>query len=83
MYNVKTQLQESFPSLTKGRRGCVAAVLGNYLLAMGGEELEHRKKGKVWTTALSSVERFCFERYSWVETRTMNERRYLATAVVY
>ncbi len=83
MYNVKTQLRDSFPGLNKGRRGCVAAVLGNYIMVMGGEELEHGKKGKVWRRVLASVERFCFERYSWTEVRSMNEFRYLATAVVY
>ena len=83
MYNVKTQIQDSFPGLTTGRRGCVAAVLGKYLMAIGGEKLEHGKKGRVSKTALASVERFCFERYTWTEIRSMNEFRYLATAVVY
>ncbi len=75
MYNIKTQLSDGLPDMNYFRRGCVAVVLGNSILAIGGAT--HGLK------SLSTVECFDFNRFSWQELSSMNEARYLATGLAF
>ena len=75
MYNIKTQLSDKLPDLNFSRRGCVAAVLGNQIVVIGGA-CEGLK-------CLNSVEYFDFKRFSWQELTPMKAGRYLATGVAF
>ena len=74
MYNIKTQKSHELPNMKYKRKGCVAAVVRDTVIVMGGKD----EKGKV----LKSVEGFRFDRYSWEELPPMHEARCHATAVV-
>ena len=69
IYNIKTQKSSMLPDMKYKRRGCVAAVVRDTVIVMGGDSLK-------------SVECFNFDRYSWEELPEMHEERWLATAVV-
>ena len=73
MYNIKTQKSHELPNMKHKRQGCVAAVVGDTVIVMGG-----RDGGNY----LMSVEGFRFDRYSWEELPPMHEARCWATAVV-
>ncbi|CAB4035469.1 actin-binding IPP [Paramuricea clavata] len=74
LYNIKTQKSHMLPDMESKRRGCVAAVVRDTVIVMGGRN----KRGK----CLMSVECFRFDRYSWQELPEMHTAKYLATAVV-
>ena len=74
LYNIKTQKSRMLPDMKYKRRGCVAAVVRDTVIVMGGRD-ERRKYVK-------SVECFQFDRYSWKELPEMREGRYMATTVV-
>jgi hypothetical protein len=62
------------PDMKYKRKGCVAAVVRETVIVMGGRD----ERGKY----LKSVECFQFDRYSWQELPEMREDRCWATAVV-
>jgi hypothetical protein len=63
------------PDMKYKRKGCVAAVVRDTVIVMGG--MDERRK------YLKSVECFRFDRYnSWQELPEMQEARCWATAVV-
>ena len=74
MYNIKTQKSHELPNMKYKRRGCVAAVVRDTVIVMGGRD----ERGNF----LKSVEGFRFDRYSWEELPPMHEERCWATAVV-
>ena len=73
MYNIKTQKSRMLPDMKYKRSGCVAAVVRDTVIVMGGQD---------GITCLKSVEGFTFDSYSWEELPEMHESRYRATAVV-
>ena len=68
MYNIKTQTSHELPNMKYKRQGCVAAVVRDTVIVMGGQ-------GK-------TVEGFRFDRNSWEELPPMHDARKWATAVV-
>ena len=74
IYNIKTQKSSMLPDMKYKRRGCVAAVVRDTVIVMGGQDERGNR--------LKSVECFNFDRYSWEELPEMHEERHLATAVV-
>jgi hypothetical protein len=74
LYNIKTQKSHMLPDMKYKRRGCVAAVVRDTVIVMGGKN--EREK------CLKSVECFRFDRYSWQELPEMHTARGFATAVV-
>ena len=74
IYNIKTQECHMLPDMKYKRAGCVAAVVKDTVIVMGGQD----ERGNY----LKSVECFRFDRYSWKELPEMHEARCLATAVV-
>ena len=74
MYNIKTQKSHELPNMKYKRFGCVAAVVRDTVIVMGGvdERLDR----------LRTVEGFRFDRNSWEELPPMHEARCYATAVV-
>ena len=70
MYNIKTQKSHYLPNMKYKRKGCVAAVVRDTVIVMGGQ-------GKTGNT----VEGFRFDRNSWEELSPMHHKRCLATAV--
>jgi hypothetical protein len=74
MYNIKTQKSHMLPDMKYKRQGCVAAVVRDTVIVMGGKD----ERG----TFLKSVEGFRFDTYSWQELPELHEERYCATAVV-
>ena len=74
MYNIKTQKSHELPNMTYKREGCVAGVVRDTLIVMGGKDEGYN--------VLKSVEDFRFDRYSWEELPPMHEARCWATAVV-
>ena len=75
MYNIKTQKSHELPNMKYKRRGCVAAVVRDTVIVMGGRD-ERRN-------VLKTVEGFRFDRNTWEELPSMHEARCMATAVVY
>ena len=75
MYNIKTQKSHELPNMKYRREGCVAAVVRDTVIVMGGED----ERGKY----LKSVESFRFDRNTWEELPSMHEARCMATAAVY
>ena len=71
MYNIKTQESHYLPDMKYNRQGCVAAVVRDTVIVMGGQ----RNIG-------NTVEGFRFDRNSWEELPSMHETRLWATAVV-
>ena len=74
MYNVKTQKSHELPDMKYKRRGCVAAVVRDTVIVMGGKD--------AGGNYLKSVEGFRLDRNSWEELPPMHEGRIWATAVV-
>jgi hypothetical protein len=74
MYNIKTQKSRELPDMKYKREGCVAAVVKDTVIVMGGRD------GK--ENALKSVESFRFDRGTWEELPEMHDERCFATAVV-
>jgi hypothetical protein len=74
MYNIRTQESRELPDMKYKREGCVAAVVRDTVIVMGG-----RDGGR---NVLKSVESFRFDRYSWEELPEMHDARRFATAVV-
>jgi hypothetical protein len=62
------------PDMKYKRQGCVAAVVRDTVIVMGGKD-ERRDY-------LKSVESFRFDSYGWEELPEMHESRSKATAVV-
>ena len=73
MYNIKTQKSHELPNMKYKRKGCVAAVVRDTVIVMGGKD---KRKN-----FLKSVEGFRFDRNSWEELPPMHEARCWATAV--
>ena len=74
MYNIKTQKSRELPNMKYKRDGCVAAVVRDTVIVMGGKD----ERGNV----LKTVEGFRFERNTWEELPSMHEARAQATAAV-
>ena len=74
MYNIRTQKSHELPNMKYKRRGCVAAVVRDTVIVMGGKD-ERRN-------VLKTVEGFRFDRNSWEELPPMHKARFCATAVV-
>ena len=74
MYNIKTQKSFELPNMKYRRRACVAAVVRDTVIVMGG--MDER------SNFLKTVEGFRFVRNSWEELPPMHEARCWATAVV-
>ena len=74
IYNIKTQKSHMLPDMKYKRRGCVAVVVRDTVIVMGGEDEERN--------CLKSAESFRFDRFTWEELPEMQEARYEATAVV-
>ena len=75
MYNIKTEKSYMLPDMLKKRSGCVAAVVNDTIIVMGGYD-----EGGNY---LKSVESFRFDRFTWEELPEMKEERYMATAGVF
>ena len=71
MYNIKTQKSRELPNMKYKRDGCVAAVVRDTVIVMGGTD-----GGNV----LKTVESFRFDRNTWEELPPMHEARFNATA---
>ena len=74
MYNIKTQKSHMLPDMKYKREGCVAAVVRDTVIVIGGQD-ERRNY-------LKSVESLRFDRYTWEELAQMHETRGWATAAV-
>ena len=74
MYNIQSEKSYMLPEMLYKRAGCVAAVVRDTVIVMGGYD----EKGNY----LKSVESFRFDRFTWEELEEMHEERYEATAVV-
>jgi hypothetical protein len=74
LYNIKTQKSHMLPDMKFMRQGCVAAVVRDTVIVMGGKDLSGNP--------LKSVESFRFDRFTWEELPEMNEAKWGATAVV-
>ena len=75
MYNIKTQKSHELPNMKYKRLGCVAAVVRDTVIVMGGRD----ERGN----NLKTVEGFRFGRNTWEELPAMHEARTWATAAVY
>ena len=73
MYNIKTQKSHELPNMKYKREGCVAAVVRDTVIVMGGHD------GKNY---LNIVEGFRFDRYRWEQLPPMHEKRCHAASVV-
>ena len=74
MYSIKSQKSFMLPDMKYKRRGCVAAVVRDTLIVMGGRDDREN--------CLKSAESFRFDRVTWEELPEMQEARYGAAAVV-
>ena len=74
MYNIKSEKSYMLPEMLNKREGCVAAVVDDTILVMGGKD----EDGKY----LKSAESFRFDRFTWEELPDMREERFDATAGV-
>ena len=74
IYNIKTQKSHMLPDMKYKRRGCVAVVVKDTVIVMGGQD----EKGHY----LKSAESFRFDRFTWEELPEMQQARWGATAVV-
>ena len=72
IYNIKTQKSHMLPDMKYKRKGCMAAVVRDTVIVMGGDDRR----------SLNSVESFRFDRFTWEELPPMQEARSYATAVV-
>ena len=73
MYNIKTQKSHELPNMKYKRRGCVAAVVRDTVIVMGGHDGKNH---------LKSVQGFRFDRNRWEKLPPMHEARRWPTAVV-
>ena len=73
IYNIKTQKSHMLPDMKYKRKGCMAAVVGDTVIVMGGQDDQ---------SSLKSVESFRFDHFSWEELPEMQEAKSNATAVV-
>ena len=74
MYNIKSEKSYMLPEMLNKRDGCVAAVVDDTILVMGGKgESGHY---------LKSAESFRFDRFTWEELPDMKKQRFMATAGV-
>ena len=73
MFNVKTEQSHMLPPIRCKRWGCIAVVVGNNIVVLGGMG----EQGE-----LKSVESFNFESYTWQELPEMSQARHWHTAVV-
>ena len=65
MYNIKTHKSHELPKMKYKRRGCVAAVVKDTVIVMGGQvEREYYSR---------TVEGFRFDRNSWEELPSMHQ----------
>ena len=69
IYNTKTGNSHMLPPMLHKRAGCMAVVIQNTIVVLGGY-------------CLKSVEGFSFESYSWEELPDMKEDRWYPTAAV-
>ena len=76
MYNITTGCSSLLPNMMKKRCGCTAVTVGDNVFAVGG------LGDGTGVDYLKSVEYFSFTCNVWTEVPSMNEGRYLATAVV-
>ena len=74
MYNIKTQKSHQLPNMKYKRKRCMAAVVRDTVIVMGGEH----ERG----SGLKSVEGFRFDRNSWEELPPMHVERVYAAAAV-
>ena len=74
MYNIQSEKSYMLPEMLYKRTGCVAAVVKDTIIVMGGYD-----EGQNY---LKSAESFRFDRFTWKELPEMHEERYKATAVV-
>jgi N-acetylneuraminic acid mutarotase len=74
IYNIKTQKIHMLPEMKYNRKGCVAAVVRDTVIVIGGRD----ETGNY----MKSVESFRFDRFTWEELPEMDEARFGATAVV-
>ena len=74
IYNVKTGNSHMLPPMLHKRRGCMAVVIENTIVVLGGRDEKFND--------LKSVEGFSFDRYTWEELPDMKNHRPWATAVV-
>ena len=74
IYNIKTQKSHMLPDMKYKRQGCVAVVVKDTVIVMGGRD----ERGN----CLKSAESFRFDRFTWEELPEMQEARWRATAVV-
>ena len=74
IYNIKSQKSHMLPDMKYKRKGCVAAVVRDTAIVMGGNDERENY--------LKSVESFKFDRYSWDELPEMHNPTVDATAVV-
>ena len=74
MYNIKSEKSRMLPEMLNKRDGCVAAVVEDTILVMGGKD----EDGKY----LKSAESFRFDRFTWEELPDMREERFNATGDV-
>ena len=74
MYNIKTQKSHELLNMKYKRYGCVAAVVRDTVIVMGGMDEIGRY--------LKTVEAFRFDRNTWEELPAMHEPRCWATAAV-
>ena len=75
IYNINTQKCQMLPNMKYERTGCNAAVVGDTVVVMGGED----DRGNY----LRSIECFRFDSYSWQELPPMQVARWRATATVF
>ncbi|CAB4033779.1 RING finger 151-like [Paramuricea clavata] len=74
MYNIKSHKIHMLPDMKYKREGCVAAVVKDTVIVMGGQG----EKGNY----LKAVEGFRFDHFSWEQLADMPEASCLRTAVV-
>ena len=74
MYNIKSEKSSMLPEMLNKRYGCVAAVVDDTILVMGGKDEDGNY--------LKSAESFRFDRFTWEELPDMREERFIATAGV-
>ena len=74
VYNIKSEKSSMLPEMLNKREGCVAAVVDDTILVMGGKD----EDGKY----LKSAESFRFDRFTWEELPDMTEERFNATGDV-
>ncbi len=74
IYNIKTQKSHMLPDMKYKRGGCVAVVVRDTVIVMGGQDEK--------SNYLKSAESFRFDRFTWEELPEMQEARSDATAVV-